>query len=50
MARRLFGWLDGEYNRQYWQRLERNWRRWKNMKPAGEIKKRLTVYHKWSLT
>ena len=23
-ARRLFGWSDGEYDRQYWQRLERN--------------------------
>ena len=25
-ARRLFGWSDGEYDRQYWQRLERNWK------------------------
>jgi len=25
-ARRLFGWLDKEYDQQYWQRLERNWR------------------------
>jgi len=25
-TRRLFGWSDGEYNYQYWQRLERNWR------------------------
>ena len=25
-TRRLFGWLDGEYDRQYWQRLERNWK------------------------
>ena len=25
-ARRLFGWSDGEYDKQYWQRLERNWR------------------------
>jgi len=23
-ARRLFRWSDGEYNRQYWQRLEQN--------------------------
>jgi len=23
-TRRLFGWLDREYNHQYWQRLERN--------------------------
>ena len=42
-ARRLFGWSDGEYDRQYWQRLERNWRRWKNVKLAGEVKGRLTV-------
>ena len=25
-TRRLFGWLDREYDRQYWQRLKRNWR------------------------
>jgi len=42
-ARRLFGWSDGEYNRQYWQRLERNWKRWKNVKPAGGVKGRLTA-------
>jgi len=42
-ARRLFGWLDGEYDRQYWQRLERNWRRWKQVKPVGGTKGRLTA-------
>ena len=42
-ARRLFGWSDGEYDRQYWQRLERNWRRWKQVKPAGGEKGRLTA-------
>jgi len=42
-ARRLFGWSDGEYDRQYWQKLERNWRQWKNMKPAGGVKGRLTA-------
>jgi len=42
-ARRLFGWSDGEYDRQYWQRLERNWRRWKQMKPVEGVKGRLTV-------
>ena len=42
-AKRLFGWSDGEYNRQYWQRLERNWRWWKNVKPAGGVKERLTA-------
>ena len=42
-ARRLFGWSDGEYDRQYWQRLERNWKWWKNVKPAGREKRRLTA-------
>ena len=42
-TRRLFRWLDGEYNKQYWQRLERNWKQWKNVKPAGRAKGRLTV-------
>jgi len=42
-ARRLFGWSDGEYNCQYWQRLERNWKQWKNVKPAGREKGRLTM-------
>ena len=45
MARRLFGWLDREYDRQYWQRLERNWRRWKNIKVAEKVKGRLTAVH-----
>jgi len=44
-ARRLFGWSDGEYNRQYWQRLERNWRRWKQVKLVGRVKGRLTAVH-----
>jgi len=42
-TRRLFGWSDGEYDRQYWQRLERNWKWWKNVKLAGEVKGRLTA-------
>ena len=42
-ARRLFGWSDGEYDRRYWQRLEKNWKRWKNVKPAGREKGRLTA-------
>ena len=41
--RRLFGWLDKEYNRQYWQRLECNWKCWKNVKLAGGVKGRLTA-------
>jgi len=44
-ARRLFRWSDREYDCQYWQRLERNWKRWKNMKPAGGVKGRLTAVH-----
>jgi len=42
-ARRLFGWSDREYDCQYRQRLERNWRWWKNVKPAGGMKGRLTA-------
>ena len=45
-ARRLFRWSDGEYNRQYWQRLERNWKWWKNVKPVGRVKRKLTMVHK----
>jgi len=25
MARKLFGWSDKRYNKEYWARLERNW-------------------------
>jgi len=39
----LFGWSNGEYDRQYWQRLERNWRWWKHIKTAGGEKGRLTA-------
>ena len=28
-ARKLFRWSDKRYNQEYWGRLERNWRRWK---------------------
>ena len=28
-VRKLFGWSDKRYNKEYWARLERNWRRWK---------------------
>ena len=28
-ARKLFGWLDKRYNEEYWGRLQRNWRQWK---------------------
>ena len=26
MARKLFGWTDKRYDKEYWARLERNWR------------------------
>jgi len=26
MVRKLFGWSDTRYNKEYWTRLERNWR------------------------
>jgi len=29
IARKLFGWLDKRYDKEYWMKLERNWRRWK---------------------
>jgi len=29
MAKRLFGWSDKKYNKEYWGRLERNWKQWK---------------------
>jgi len=28
-ARKLFGWLNKRYDKEYWGRLERNWRWWK---------------------
>jgi len=28
-ARKLFGWSDKRYDQEYWERLERNWRQWK---------------------
>ena len=42
-TRRLFGWSNSEYDKQYWQRLEHNWKQWKNVKLAGGVKRRLTV-------
>ena len=35
-ARKLFRWLDKRYDQEYWGRLERNWRQWKE-KQLGEI-------------
>ena len=28
-VRKLFGWSNKWYDQEYWGRLERNWRRWK---------------------
>jgi len=32
-AKKLFGWSDNWYDQEYWGRLEKNWRRWKNKQP-----------------
>ena len=36
MARKLFGWLDKRYDKEYWAKLERNWRRWKGRRKRGQ--------------
>jgi len=33
-VKKLYGWLDKQYNQEYWGRMERNWRQWKGKKPA----------------
>jgi len=33
-AKMLYGWSDKRYDQEYWDRLERNWRRWKGRKPV----------------
>jgi len=35
-VRKLFEWLDKRYNKKYWARLERNWRRWKGERARGQ--------------
>ena len=35
-VKRLFGWLDKRYDKEYWARLERNWRRWKGGRERGQ--------------
>jgi len=35
-VRKLFGWLDKRYNKEYWARLERNWRQWKEARARGQ--------------
>ena len=44
IARKLFGWSDKRYNEEYWAKLERNWRQWRQKTVD------LTNYHKWPLT
>ena len=39
MVKKLFGWSDKKYDKEYWGRLERNWRQWKR----GQPKKRRTI-------
>ena len=34
-ARKLFGWSDKRYDEEYWARLERNWRQWKEGRTRG---------------
>jgi len=36
MVRKLFGWSDTRYNKEYWTRLERNWRQWKGRRARGQ--------------
>jgi len=34
IAKMLYRWSNRQYNQEYWERLERNWRRWKGKRPA----------------
>ncbi|PFH46111.1 hypothetical protein AMATHDRAFT_156246, partial [Amanita thiersii Skay4041] len=31
MPKRLFGWEDGKFDREYLEKLEQNWRKWKGV-------------------
>ena len=35
-ARKLFGWSDKWYDREYWEKLEKRWRRWKGLQPLRQ--------------
>ena len=35
-VRKLFGWMDKRYDKEYWARLERNWKRWKGERKRGQ--------------
>ena len=32
IAKKLIGWSNKQYNKEYWGRLERNWKQWKEEK------------------
>jgi len=46
-TRKLFGWSDGEYDRKYWQRLEKNWRQWKKIELAEGRKGSVRLLEGW---
>jgi len=35
-AKKLFGWLDRDYNRKYWKRLDKRWKKWKRLQPLRQ--------------
>ena len=37
-AKALFGWSDKRYDREYWSRIDRNWRKWKGTRPLRQRK------------
>jgi len=58
-ARTLYRWSDKQYDQEYWDKLERNWRRWKGKRPAKrgtmkmileekEIKKEKSGVREWT--
>ena len=36
MAKKLFRWSDKRYNKEYWRRLEQNWKQWKEGQTRGK--------------
>jgi len=34
MAKKLYGWSDKQYDQEYWGRMEKNWKQWKDKKPV----------------
>ena len=43
ITKKLFGQSDKQYNKEYWKRLERNWRQWKE----GQTRGRRTLETIW---